>query len=163
MNQSFDVFSETTFQIGKQQHYALGKFLRKRYLSLLGNGSYSPKTVYIQSTDIDRVLMSAASNLAGLFPPSYNELWNPNILWQPIPIHTIPIQFDYVLNGEANCPRFNEAFKKYTQSPEYLNIFKKHKPLFEYLEKHTGLSIRDLIVIQNLNNTLFIQSITNKT
>lgn len=107
--------------------------------------------------------MSAAANLAGLFPPTGDQIWNEQLLWQPIPIHSIPELFDYVVNGETYCPRFNEAFDNYTQTPEYENIFIKYKPLIEYLEENTGLSIKDLIVIQNLNNTLFIQSITNKT
>lgn len=115
-------------------------------------------------TDIDRTIMSAASNLAGLFPPlSDDEVWNPQIAWQPIPIHSIPKRFDYVVNGETYCPRFNEALKEYQQTPEYQNVFIEHKPLIEYLEENTGLSIRNLIVIQNLNNTLFIQSIKHKT
>lgn len=101
--------------------------------------------------------------MAGLFPPTIDELWNPQIFWQPIPIHTIPKQFDYVVHGEMYCPRFNDAFAKYKQSPEYRNIFIKYRPLIKYLEENTGLSIRDLIAIQNLNNTLFIQSIKNKT
>lgn len=124
---------------------------------------YAKKPIHYTGTDIDRTLMSAASNMAGLFPPNGDQIWNPDIPWQPIPIHTVPKRFDYVLNGEAYCPRFNEAFNNYTKTPEYKNIFIKYKPLIEYLEENTGLSIKDLIVIQNLNNTLFIQSITNKT
>lgn len=110
-----------------------------------------------------QIYISAASNLAGLFPPNFDELWNPQILWQPIPIHTIPKSLDYVVNGETYCPRFNEEYEKYKQSPEYQNIFIKYRPLIEYLEENTGLSIRDLNTIQNLNNTLYIQSIKNKT
>lgn len=37
-------------KIGKQQHYALGQYLRKRYAKLLGNGDYSADKVYVHST-----------------------------------------------------------------------------------------------------------------
>jgi hypothetical protein len=42
--------------------------------------------------------MSAASNLAGLYPPNKVQQWNNNVgnLWQPIPIHSIPRDIDTV-------------------------------------------------------------------
>lgn len=52
--------------------------------------------VYVRSTDFDRTLMSAEANLAGLFPPSGIQRFHPNISWQPIPVHTVPIAEDRV-------------------------------------------------------------------
>lgn len=42
--------------------------------------------------------MSAAVNLAGLYPPSADQKWNNKLgnLWQPIPIHSIPRDLDHV-------------------------------------------------------------------
>ena len=40
--------------------------------------------------------MSAMTNLAGLFPPEGISIWNPNLLWQPIPVHTVPLSEDQV-------------------------------------------------------------------
>lgn len=34
--------------------------------------------------------MSAEANLAGLYPPEGLQVFNPNISWQPIPVHTVP-------------------------------------------------------------------------
>lgn len=52
--------------------------------------------MYVRSTDFDRTLMSAEANLAGLFPPQGTQRFNPNISWQPIPVHTVPIADDRV-------------------------------------------------------------------
>lgn len=43
--------------------------------------------------------MSVASLLAAWFPPEDDyELWNENLLWQPIPIHSVPYDEDNVSN-----------------------------------------------------------------
>lgn len=68
------------------QLFKLGQFLRRRYGKLIGN-TYSPEKVYVRSGDHDRVLMSASSCLAGLYPPTDAEVWHEQIQWQPIPIH----------------------------------------------------------------------------
>jgi len=78
-----------------QGHYELGKWLRGRYDSLLPK-NYSVDDIRIRSTDVDRTLMSAYSNLAGLYEPNPANNWSPNIDWQPIPVHTIPEKYDSV-------------------------------------------------------------------
>ena len=50
----------------------------------------------MRSTDFDRTLMSAEANLAGLFPPDGMQRFNPNISWQTVPVHTVPIAEDRV-------------------------------------------------------------------
>jgi len=59
---------------------------------------YSNEDIYIRSTSVDRALMSAAVNLAGLYAPIGDQKWNDKLgnLWQPIPIHSIPRDLDKV-------------------------------------------------------------------
>jgi len=66
---------------GKRMHYHLGQWLRKRYSHLLGP-DYSETEVLVRSTDVDRTLMSAQSNLAGMFPPTKSMRWLDNFNWQ---------------------------------------------------------------------------------
>ncbi|XP_008072117.1 prostatic acid phosphatase isoform X2 [Carlito syrichta] len=80
-------------QLGMEQHYELGEYVRKRYRRFL-NESYKHEQVYIRSTDVDRTLMSVMTNLAALFPPEGAGVWNPSLPWQPIPVHTVPLSED---------------------------------------------------------------------
>nr|CAD7260517.1 unnamed protein product [Timema shepardi] len=74
-------------QLGEQMHFELGSFFRQRYSSLLPL-EYNVNDTYIRSTDVDRTLMSAQSNLAGLYP-ALDEETTDKIFWQDIPIHTV--------------------------------------------------------------------------
>lgn len=44
--------------------------------------------------------MSALANLAGMYPPEGMEIWNRNLTWQPIPVHSQPRETDPVINIE---------------------------------------------------------------
>ena len=78
--------------------YRLGIYLQNRYMkdNDLLNETYSRYEIYIRSTDVNRTLMSAQANMAGLYPPQGSQVWNSKILWQPIPVHTVPVVEDYV-------------------------------------------------------------------
>lgn len=89
--------------------------MRSRYQHLIGS-HYSPNRVYMRSTDEDRNLMSALCTAAGLFPPTGEEVWNNELNWQPIPIHTMPLNEDYLLNSFVKCARFDQL--------TFINFFK---------------------------------------
>ncbi|XP_075008365.1 lysosomal acid phosphatase isoform X2 [Calonectris borealis] len=76
-------------QVGMRQQWELGQALRRRYRGFLSD-AYRRQEIFIRSTDCDRTLMSAEANLAGLYPPEAPQMFNPNISWQPIPVHTVP-------------------------------------------------------------------------
>lgn len=147
--------------IGKDQHLLLGRWIRKRYSYLL-NELYSPYDIYIQSTDVDRTLMSAESHLAGLYPPVGKEIWS-NIKWIPIPVHTIPTDKDHILAARKYCPKYDYELDKVLNSPEIKKINKENKKLYAYLTEKTGNKISSLRSAEQLYDTLFIENLYNKT
>ncbi|XP_053988788.1 prostatic acid phosphatase-like [Hylaeus volcanicus] len=147
--------------LGKHQHLLLGRWLRKRYSHLLNN-LYSPYDIYVQSTDVDRTLMSAESHLAGLYPPSGNQVWD-SIQWMPIPVHTIPKDKDNVLAAEKYCPKYNYELQKVLNSPEIKRINEENKDLYAYLTKKSGNKISSLRTVAELYDTLFIENLYNKS
>jgi hypothetical protein len=57
--------------MGKKQHYLMGGEMRRRYMvknKLLDINQYRPEEIYIRSTDYNRTVESALSQLYGLYP-----------------------------------------------------------------------------------------------
>ncbi|XP_014203542.1 prostatic acid phosphatase [Copidosoma floridanum] len=146
--------------LGKHQQLQLGMWLRQRYNHLIPK-IYSVYDIYVRSTDVDRTLMSAESNLAGLYPPFGNQEWDIK-RWMPIPVHTTPVEED-MLSGNKYCERYNYELENVNKSPEMVEINKKNEELYKYLSKMSGSSINSLETLLFLYNTLFIEEIYNKT
>ena len=50
---------------------------------------------------------------SGLFPPAGPQVWDPLLPWQPIPVHTVPMDQEYLLNKmHSFCPR-QEVFTSF--------------------------------------------------
>lgn len=64
---------ELTF-VGKRQHYLLGRKLRMRYKAFLAN-EFSDEQVYVFSTNYNRTIESALSQLQGLYYQSEDFGW----------------------------------------------------------------------------------------
>nr|CAD7260514.1 unnamed protein product [Timema shepardi] len=86
---------EQLTEIGEDQHFKQGSFFRKRYNHILPE-TYNVNDLYVRSSNIDRTLASAQAHLAGLYPPTEQNLAQPNINFQVIPIHTTDIVNDKV-------------------------------------------------------------------
>ena len=83
---------------GMMMQYNFGQWLRNRYDGFI-NSSYIHTEIEVASSNEDRCLMSAYCNLAGLYPPTGDQVWNPNLTnWQPVPVHTRPKKEDNVIN-----------------------------------------------------------------
>nr|CAD7201931.1 unnamed protein product [Timema douglasi] len=115
---------------GKMQMFKLGKLFKKRYLGFLSR-LYSPKEMHMESSADETCLMSAELVLAGLYPPRGHQVWNPELNWQPIPVHSMPILQDKVNLDNAE--------------------------LYSYLTEKTGKDIDSILEVEYLYNTLEIE------
>lgn len=107
--------------------------------------------------------MSAQANLAGLFMPTTEEKWSDDILWQPIPVHTVPKELDYVLYAERECPKYDKDFDKYMdKSEEVERIYRQYDDLFAYWTEKSGKKIKSIKKVHALHKTLFTEKIQNK-
>lgn len=157
----FSHWGELT-SVGMRQHYNLGRFLRKIYMKDLNflSKKYDPNEIYIRSTDYNRTIQSAQSQLYGLYPLGSGfqipkklkpMLENPPFMkkylvkkhhknalpkaFQPIPIHTFPRKDDHLLNVEGNnCPVI-ETFKEEVKNSEF---FKRLSESFENMIPKVG-------------------------
>lgn len=112
---------------------------------------------------MDRTLMSAEANLAGLFTPHGDEIWNRDLLWQPIPIHTVPFSKDYILAANTTCPKYDDLYKKYmAESPEVQRIYTEYGPLFKYLSRMAGQNVSTITDIYFLFDALNIEKEQHK-
>ncbi|XP_045784967.1 prostatic acid phosphatase-like [Maniola jurtina] len=154
-------FGELT-NIGKRQHYALGRWLRKRYTNLISE-QFDPTEIYVRSTDVDRTLMSAQANLAGMYPPSGSAIWDTHLLWQPIPVHTRPEKDDEVLAMKRKCVPYDKEKAKYMHSKAYKERLSKYQGLMDYLTAYTGMKVNDYLDIEDIYNVLYIETLYNFT
>ncbi|XP_061706842.1 prostatic acid phosphatase-like isoform X2 [Cydia pomonella] len=147
---------------GKRQHYALGKWFRERYGKMV-SATFDPTQVRVRSTDVDRTLMSVEANLAGMYPPVGNSVWDDHLMWQPIPVHTVPEKLDEVLAMERKCATYDKALEEYKDSKEYKERLAKYQDLMDYMTAYTGMKIKDYYDILSVYSTLYIERLYNFT
>ncbi|XP_051885073.1 lysosomal acid phosphatase-like isoform X2 [Pristis pectinata] len=152
-------------QVGMRQHYALGQYLRNRYRGFLSS-SYDGREIYVRSTDFDRTLMSAESNLAGLYPPQGRQIFRPGLRWQPIPVHTMPVEQDkLLLYPMKDCPRYTKLIAETEDTDEYIKMVKLNKNFLAMLSNATGVP-RDQMSFKYvwlIYDTLLCEQLHNKT
>ncbi|CAM4759161.1 unnamed protein product [Rotaria magnacalcarata] len=144
---------------GIEQHHRLGKYLRGRYGSILSL-NYTASEIHVRSTDYDRTLMSAQSNLVGLYR-LYN-ISDDKMPIQPIPIHTVPTNEDFLL-GLNDCPRYEQIEKEVYESDEFKNMNTYYEDFFKQLKIWTGISNITMYNAWDIADTIYIEQIYNKT
>jgi hypothetical protein len=132
---------------GMRMHYLNGVEFRSRYSGSLLSESYFSNEIYVRSTDVNRTIMSAQSQLEGLYPygPALNSsqvagavppltVQNVSVIQaklglaaiqgqsQPIPIHVVAQQYDTILQGynPKVCPIFTRIRAEVQSSADYL-------------------------------------------
>lgn len=82
------------FQFGMEQNYQLGKYFLSRYPTLI-NPCFDVRDLLVQSTDLDRVIMSALQISAGMYPDKLSDSCIDGnyeikkLRWQAVPDHVL--------------------------------------------------------------------------
>lgn len=150
--------------LGMHQEYELGKKFHHRYVvqEKLLPRNYQPGTLYVRSTDVDRTLMSAECVLMGLYPPGTGPFLHPSFLmnwfalpygFQPIPIHTVPQDQDFLLLVRHHREEIKQTIEAIPECREKEEALRPH---FAAWSQVTGLPIRDAIDLEMLGDALYI-------
>ncbi|RWS22972.1 putative acid phosphatase 1-like protein, partial [Leptotrombidium deliense] len=154
---------------GKQRMFKLGTYLRKRYAMFLSD---NPDELSVQSSSLDRCQESAALVVAGLYPPKGRQIWNTELMWQPISIRyqaleddgviniifvlfdVIKILFRQMLNAASPCPNWFKELEKVQKSTKYTEYISRNKIFYEFLTTKTGLNVTDVNLAELVSEIL---------
>ncbi|EFO91435.1 hypothetical protein CRE_11897 [Caenorhabditis remanei] len=137
---------------GMEQQYKLGKKLRDRYVSTgFLHNFYDSQQVYIRSTDVNRTINSAISNMLGMFSSSsqrpgicifINQVCTISIIsgvdypdiegwprgFMPVPIHSSgPASQDCVASAFCSCKRRNALLEIAHKGEQFQNFINSEK------------------------------------
>ncbi|CAH1956939.1 unnamed protein product [Acanthoscelides obtectus] len=145
---------------GKLRAYELGKYIRQRYRTFLAN-EYKFEEIHVISSDVDRAIMTAESMLAGLYPPPKEDIWFEHLLWEPIPVHTIPCGYDSFISMNAKCPHYDALYEKVAQMEVFQELRKSYPDIFNTIFEKTGWKDIDVNSIKSVVETMYIYSMHN--
>ena len=144
---------------GKLREYRIGTMLRERYDQYFGP-DYWPEKIYARSTYIPRTQLSLQLVLAGLFPPSQKQTWNPHLPWIPTSSFFVPYEADNLLFPH-HCPRYREEYDKFLRQKNTQELVSKYKNVMSYLSKHSGKTINTTSSVTYMYNLLKEQAAQN--
>lgn len=148
---------------GKQRAYQLGKLLRNRYDTFLGE-IYTTDMVEATSTDFDRTKMSALLVLAGLFPPASSQIWDDHLSWIPIPYNFEKNEYDYFIRRPTGyCPTYVAELEKLYNSTIYNKVIEVNKDILTYIEEKVGKPVKTLDDVFGVYQTLNAEDYMNFT
>ncbi|KAK4538737.1 hypothetical protein CDCA_CDCA20G4762 [Cyanidium caldarium] len=132
---------------GAHRQYQLGQHMRAEYGQVIPQ-RYQVREVYIRSSNINRALMSAYAQAAGLFAAdeayTRGDEQRPGGLpggWQAVPIHSDAIEHDHVMLPANGCPRWEALQRARQQSSEWAAQEREHAEFLDRLGRDVlGLS-----------------------
>ncbi|KAI6207235.1 Acid phosphatase [Aphelenchoides fujianensis] len=149
---------------GMKQHVELGQKLRARYNELV-SARYTNGEIYVHSTDVNRTIVSAISNMIGFYSagvagedfPSGLAGWPASFV--PIPIHSSNLETDYVLGCPPDSKHAAEVNEKLRSTKEYTEAENSNKDFLSKLAGLMGVDEVPLSFVFSVYDTLFIQKI----
>lgn len=113
----------------------------------------------MRSSDVDRTLTSAASNLAGLYARDKDDIFNENLNWNPIPIHTVPNNEDAVIVMLKDCPKYKQLSDEVSKA-QYNEFVEENAEVIEIISNATTIP-KDQINFVMLYGTFYCYQKTN--
>lgn len=138
---------------GAQQHVDLGRFVGESYFDVNSSNklpapgtpplfkfSTSPHgTLYIRTTDMQRTRLSAANLVSSMLKKGFgNSSYNGG---HPIPVHTMDIENDCMLQSHQHCPALAAAVLAATHDPKYPAMQLRHPDLYQRLQNVFAFSL----------------------
>ncbi|XP_050300075.1 venom acid phosphatase Acph-1-like [Anthonomus grandis grandis] len=120
---------------GKRREYRIGETLRTRYNDFLGD-VWNINILEARSTNVNRTKMSLQLMLAGLWPPTGDQIWQPWLDWQPIPYNYLST--DKELLSTFSCSNFSTLYEETLNSAEIQELLSVYDDVFEYVSNNTG-------------------------
>jgi len=144
--------------IGKQEALALGRALKQRYGNVIPRQYFPTNFMSVSSTG-ESESMTAQTVNAGLFPPQGEQVFDPSINWQPVPITT-----DNTVCGMPRvdqCPTMRQALGPVfnQQTPEIQGVLQREQEVVNYVVQNAGVSenIQDLSEVAENLRQLYIR------
>ncbi|CAH1275627.1 unnamed protein product [Diabrotica balteata] len=141
--------------------YALGKWFRNQYKDFLSD-AYKPSEILVRSTDTDRSIMSASTVLAGMYPPHGDQIWNNNLLWQPIPVYSENKEKDDILVEKRPCKLRDQLYNQ-AKSENYPLLKERHSDIFKQIANYSGYTNVSLYQVEVINNLRYVYTNFNKS
>lgn len=107
--------------------------------------------------------MSAECNLAGIYNLSTSDRWYYNLPWEPVPIHTRPLEDDAVVALEAPCAKYDKLYAEIIISKPFTDLATENDVMFKFLSEKTGWDIQDIDYIRGLYSVFYIYSNYNSS
>ncbi|KAI6222767.1 Sidoreflexin [Aphelenchoides besseyi] len=143
---------------GVNQHIRLGKKLRARYSQFI-SPEYKSEEIYVRSSDVNRTILSAHANMIGFYAEQKD--WPAG--FSPVPIHSVPEEFDYMRKLLKNCERFKRILKMIEETPEYKKLEIESKDVVNQLRKVIGNEDYPLSTIGIVADTYRIERHYNRS